>query len=106
MTPNPPPLNWPTFTRVYSPFFIAQVFDSPATTLQMLFIAFPSHSDWVPVYSEGFKLADGVEYRAVFPHTTLYGSLPPFASIYTAELFDIYLTLQYIITLLSRSPLS
>ena len=58
-----------------------------------------SHSDSVPVYTDGSKSEDGVGCAAVFPHTTLRGSLPSFASIYTAELFAIYLALQCILGL-------
>ena len=62
-----------------------------------------SYSCSVPVYIDGFKSEDGVWCAEIFHHTTFLGSLPTFASIYTIELFVIYLALQCIIDLSESS---
>ncbi|GBL92584.1 hypothetical protein AVEN_123765-1 [Araneus ventricosus] len=56
------------------------------------------HSDYVPIYTDGSKFDSHVG-SAVFPDFTVAETLHPFCSVYTSELYAIYLGLLKIYTL-------
>ena len=60
---------------------------------------YSSHSNSIPVFTDGSKSDTGVGFGVVFPTFCRGGSLPLVASIYTAELSAIVLALQIIFTL-------
>ena len=60
---------------------------------------YSSHSDSIPVFTDGSKSATGVGFGVVFPTFSRGVSLPVVSSIYTAELSAIVLALQLIFTL-------
>ncbi|GBM83251.1 hypothetical protein AVEN_79344-1 [Araneus ventricosus] len=57
------------------------------------------YSDYVPIYTDGSKSDNHVASAAVFPDFTIAETLHPFFSVYTSELYAIYLGLLKISTL-------
>ena len=51
---------------------------------KLLYSYFSFHSNYVPVYNDQSKTADGVDCLKFFPHTILCGSLAPVTTISTA----------------------
>ncbi|CAL1294496.1 unnamed protein product [Larinioides sclopetarius] len=55
--------------------------------------------DFIPVYTDGSKYRNHVGSAAIFPNTTVSERLHPFCSVFTSELYAIYLGLAKITTL-------
>jgi ribonuclease HI len=72
--------------------------DAPSGALRAFFLEHQqTHSQSVPVYTDGSKSERGVGWAAVFPTSTVRGKLPDQASIFTAELSAIISTLENIL---------
>ena len=50
------------------------------------------HKDSVAVYTDGSKTDDGVGASAVFPDITMSHTLPPYLSVFSAEVIAIFMT--------------
>lgn len=73
--------------------------DIPPTVSRALFLEhFSSHSDSIPVFTDGSKTETGVGFSVVFPSFSRDCSLPNVASVFTAELSAIVLALRIIFT--------
>ena len=74
--------------------------DFPSCVSQALFLEhYATHSDSIHVFTDGSKSDAGVGFGVVFPSFCRGASLPPVASVFTAELSAIVLALQIIFTL-------
>jgi len=71
----------------------------PRQSYTLFFEHFSTHSDSTPVFTDGSKSDAGVGYGVVFPSFCRGGTLPAFASVFTAEISAIILALQIIFTL-------
>ena len=71
----------------------------PYRSLALFLEHLDSHSDSVPVYTDGSKSGAGVGCGVVFPSFCRGNSLPKAASVFTAELSAIVLALEVIFTL-------
>ncbi|GBM57361.1 hypothetical protein AVEN_127095-1 [Araneus ventricosus] len=78
-------------------------FFKPGTSDNVLQQHFYDHrqcySDYVPIYTDGSKSDNHVGSAAVFPDFTIAETLHPFCSVYTSELYAIYLGLLKISSL-------
>ena len=74
--------------------------DVPPLVSRSLFLEhYSSHSNFVPIFTDGSKSDTGVGFSVVFPTFCRGGSLPAVSSVFTAELSAIVLALQLIFTL-------
>ena len=71
----------------------------PVQSLTLFLEHLATHSESIPVYTDGSKSAAGVGCGVVFPFLSRSSSLPKTASVFTAELSAIVLALQIIFTL-------
>ena len=75
----------------------------PVVSRSLFLDHFSSHSDSVPVFTDGSKSDTGVGFGVVFPSFCRGGSLPTVSSVFTAELSAIVLALRIMFTLPARS---
>src|SRR5678815_5314599 len=72
----------------------------PAALLKASFLSHSAvHDEFTPVFTDGSKTRDIVGASAVFPDRNLSHTLPPYASIFTAELTAIMIALSRILIL-------
>ena len=73
----------------------------PSSALRREFLTHSaSHDDFeTPVYTDGSKRDDGVEFAAGLPHRTISGKLPAASSVFTVELRAILPAVAFLIRL-------
>lgn len=74
----------------------------PHVSLPLFLDHLSSHSNSIPVFTDGSKSEAGVGYGVVFPSFCRGASLPDCASVFTAEMSAVILALQIIFTLPSK----
>ena len=93
--PEEPPWLFPDIQ--VCPFLMINKSSTPIEEIKSAFLSHKDEHDSIHIYTDGSKKEDGVGYASVLPTYNIAGGLPDEASIFTAELYAIKATVEYLI---------
>ena len=70
---------------------------TPAEEIRTAFLSHKDEHNSIHIYTDGSKKEDGVGFAAILPTHSIAGGLPVEASIFTAELYAVKATIEYIL---------
>ena len=93
--PEEPPWFFPEIQ--VCPFLMISKSSTPVEEIRSAFLSHKDEHNSIHIYTDGSKKEDGVGFASILPTRIIDGGLPNEASIFTAELYAVKATVEYLI---------